>query len=249
MKKNCITLICDFKYRKFLPQMINSIRNIGKFKGDIVLITNSQYIKYKFQKINKVNTILYPKVPFKNSTNKLLKNIPDGRFKKKYIQWYKIYLFDQFFKQWKYNLFLDVNMKINNEINFIFELPLENKLYAPYDAYPNLDWKLETQFAGLEKIIEKLRENYNLDDKKYFQTGILLYDTNIINKNLINELIQLVNDYPVAKNNEQGIFNLYFKQTIKVFEPLPKTFNKISIYNFWHNIDNPATITKKTPKN
>ena len=37
-----------------------------------------------------------------------------------------------------------------------------------------------------------LEENYKLDVQNYFQTGVMYFDTNIIEKNTKNEIINLV---------------------------------------------------------
>ena len=74
-------------------------------------------------------------------------------------------------------------MRIHGDINDLLKLGTINTLYAPYDAYPNLDWTLATQFDNKSAILEDLKNNYNLKNRKYFQTGILFYDTSIIKKN------------------------------------------------------------------
>ena len=49
-------------------------------------------------------------------------------------QWNKFYLFDALFKNWEFNLYIDINMTINKEINDFFDIEAINKLYAPYDV-------------------------------------------------------------------------------------------------------------------
>lgn len=60
-----------------------------------------------------------------------------------------------------------------------------------------------------KKYIDLLNNNYNLDILT-FQTGLMLYDTNIISNNTFNDLIDLNIKYPISKTNEQGIIGLYF---------------------------------------
>ena len=50
-------------------------------------------------------------------------------------------------------------MTINKEINDFFDLKPINKLYAPYDAYPDLDWTLESQFAKNKNKLESLKKD------------------------------------------------------------------------------------------
>jgi len=58
-------------------------------------------------------------------------------------------------------------------------------------------------------LFDKLEENYKLEVQNYFQTGVMYFDTNIIEKNTKNEIINLVKKYPISISNEQAILNLY----------------------------------------
>ena len=131
-------------------------------------------------------------------------------------------------------------MTIRDDINNLFNLRSENKLVAPYDAYPDLDWNLESQFTNDKILLHELSQKYDLSLRKYFQTGILLYDTAIIKKNTFQDLINLVEKYPVSKNNEQGIMNLYFIFEKNEFEPLNS-----SVYSYWYEKNKKATVTKR----
>ena len=73
----------------------------------------------------------------------------------------------------------------------------------------------------------KLNNTYNLNID-YFQTGILLYDTNIIENDTFNNLLKLSNEYPISRTNEQGITALYFTN----IKPL---FKQIKIHNDYTN--------------
>ena len=88
--------------------------------------------------------------------------------------------------------------------------------------------------------MEELRKDYDLNTRKYFQTGIIFYDTSIIKKDTISSLIQLVEKYPVSKNNEQGIMNLHFLYDRNLYFPLDK-----DVYSYWSKNNLDAVITKK----
>ena len=243
-KNTCITLLADKNYIHFFPKIYKQIREVGNFDGDINLITNKKKLKIKPRNYNKVNIFEFDQIRFSEDCNKELNNIPNGRNKVKPYQWNKFYLFDTLFKNWNFNLYIDINMTINKEIDAFFDVKPINKLFAPYDAYPDLAWTLESQFTENKNKIRTLKERFNLETRKYFQTGILYYDTDLINNEIFDNLIELVEKYPVSKNNEQGILNLYFLYEYPKFEALPKSYNNNDLYTYWKNQNNPAIITK-----
>jgi hypothetical protein len=49
----------------------------------------------------------------------------------------------------------------------------------------------------------------------------MLFDTNIILDNTFNDLINLMNKYPISKTNEQAIMNLYFNAEKNVWKQIP----------------------------
>lgn len=75
------------------------------------------------------------------------------------------------------------------------------------DAYPFYEWKLHLQFdlesrpdiAGkLEGVCPFIRE------RDYFQTGLLLFDTNVaINTTTVDDIWELALAFPISKTNEQ----------------------------------------------
>ena len=241
-KNQCVTVLANRRYLDFFPVFYNQLRDKGEYKGEINLITDNSIHLSSFNKKNykNINVFKFNKIKFSKNTLRKLDSIENGRNLTKPFQWNKFYLFDNQFKEWDFNLYMDINMNINGNINNLLDLKKEKKLIAPYDAYPDLDWTLESQFNGDNATLEKLKNNYDLTLKKYFQTGILFYDTSIIEKDTVQDLIDLVEEYPVAKNNEQGIMNLYFIFEKNLFSPLDK-----SVYSYWSEKNDKATITKK----
>ena len=84
---------------------------------------------------------------------------------------------------------------------------------------------LHNQFckSNMEYFINLKNEfNLNID---YFQTTILLYDTNIIEDDTYNKLLNLTFKYPISNTNEQGIIALYFTNIKPLFKQI-KTHNE-----------------------
>jgi len=247
MKNIGIVLLANKEYIKYFDQIYNDLRLVGKFDGDIILLTDTQTNCKKITKIGDKNLIIkrFEKIKFPRITLRQLNKIQYGRNKEKSFQWHKFYLFDKYFKNWDYIFYLDINMKIKNDINPLLEKNSQNTLFAPFDGYPDLDWKLRSQFDENNTLINELENSYDLENPKYFQTGILFFDTNIINDDSFDNLIRLTNRFPISKNNEQGIMNLYFLYDIPVFKRLPQSIGNSLTYSYWDPGHNQVMIIKK----
>ena len=246
-KNTAITVMANKPYLKFFEQIHYDLRETGKYYGDIILLTDEKTNCKKINKLNdkKINIKRFNKIKFSRNANNNLNKIKFGRNKTKQFQWHKFYLFNEFFKNWNFIFYLDINMKIRNNINELLKLASKDTLFAPYDAFPNLDWKLKSQFDTENPLYDELKQKYDLENPKYFQTGILFFDTGIIRKNTFKRLSELTETYPISKNNEQGIMNLYFLYDFPVFKRLPENVQSKKTYSYWklENID--SIITKK----
>ena len=247
VKNIAMTVLANKSYLDNFEKIYHDLREIGKYSGDIVLLTDNRTNCNQIKKLKdeKVTIKRFQKIKFSRETNKHLNKIEFGRNKSKPFQWHKFYLFNEFFKKWNFIFYLDINMRINHEINELLDLAEENTLFAPYDAFPDLDWKLKSQFNTESLIYEKLQAKYDLDNPKYFQTGILFYDTDIIKNNTFDELLTLSETYPISKNNEQGIMNLYFMYDFPVFKKLPDRIKSKKTYSYWKLEEIESIITKK----
>ena len=59
----------------------------------------------------------------------------------------------------------------------------------------------------------------------------------------MNELIALNKEYPISRNNDQGIIGLYF---YKKWKQLKRKNDKIYFYDFVKCVNEPYIMTKKT---
>lgn len=235
MSDNCVILMCNKPYIDKAKKTIEQLRIIGKYDDDIVLLIGDDL---KNENINFQNVIVkyFPDID-RSSIIEILKDKPvslDGREFTKSFQWHKIYIFDIYFKQWKKCLYIDAGMNIFNPIDKIINLDCTNKLLAHSDAYPKYEWKLKIQFdeKNFPELYEELYSKFNLEID-YFQSGILLYDTNIIEYNTKNDLLELSNRYINSRTNEQGIMNIYFNCIKKIWEPIKIKDEDIYYYDYW----------------
>jgi len=184
--------------------------------------------------------------------NNTIKNQFRRKVWAKKFQFHKFYLFHQYFKKWEYILYIDCGMNIYSNIQPILDEKKEGVLFANRDGVDN-----ETKYGGLplfhqflkndkikeqNEIFTKLKNNYNLYTLS-FQTTLLLFNTNLIKKNTMNELIALNKEYPISRNNDQGIIGLYF---YKKWKQLKRKNDKIYFYDFVKCVNEPYIMTKKT---
>ena len=104
---------------------------------------------------------------------------------------------------------------------------------------------LSSQFDMSKAESKSLTNNFDLQDKRYFQTGLMFYDTNIIQNQMIEEVLKLANQYPLSITNEQGVLNLYFQKRKNIYYELPEYLNKQIIYFYWMLPDQKVKITKQ----
>ena len=92
------------------------------------------------------------------------------------------------------------------------------------------------------KIVEK---KFDLNDSRYFQTGLMYLNTQIIKSKMISEIIEYANLYPISITNEQGILNLYFQDNKHLANELPEFINNDIIYFYWMLKNQDIIITKQ----
>ena len=135
-------------------------------------------------------------------------------------------------------------MSIHHDINPIISVRPKNKLYARADGFPEYKWKLSSQFDTTQKIYDQLSKDFDLEITDYFQTGLMYFDTEIIESSTFREIISLVEKYPISITNEQGILNLYFLFINKKYSELDLYIDGKLTYFYWKTKDSEVIITK-----
>lgn len=252
MKTESKTVICfvgNFKYLyKNFSRIFNELTINGNYKGDILIITSlfAPTILIKETRGKNVHILRFKKIKFNKKAEYLLSNLSKkpNRHVTKNFQWHKLYLFHEKLKKWKYVFYLDINMTIHHDINELLNIKPSNKLLAREDGYPEFKWKLKNQFDSNQALYKKLSKNYNLENQKYFQTGLMFFDTSIIKSQTLDEIISLVNKYPISVTNEQGILNLYFMYEKNIYENLIHELGGKITYFYWKLLNKEVMITK-----
>ena len=251
-----VCFVADFKYLlKYFPQIYMQLREKGKYEGQVLVITKlltpTIFVKF-LRKKNKITILRFKKIKFDKSTNFNLSKLSSNpnRHNTKNFQWHKLYLFHKKIKQWKYIFYLDINMNIHHDINPIISIKPQNSIFARADSFPNYNWKLKTQFDNNHKLFKKLEDEYNLEITNYFQTGILYFDTNIVNDKTLREILLLIKKFPISITNEQGILNIYFIFEKLQYKELVENINGKLSYFYWKNNKQEVIISKAlTEKN
>lgn len=251
--RKAIAVVSNFKFlRNNFDNLYFQLRTFGKYQGEILIITSKLTPTFFIRSIRKKNNIKilrFKKINFDKKTEFELNNVNTlggpNRNKTKKFQWHKLHLFDEYFKNWDYIFYLDINMNIHYDVNKILDIIPKNCFMARADAYPDYDRELKSQFDQTHSLFDKLEENYKLEVQNYFQTGVMYFDTNIIEKNTKNEIINLVKKYPISISNEQAILNLYLYLDKKIYKELPPEIDDFITYFYWKIENKKIIITKK----
>ena len=183
---NICVFVANKKYfNKFVTTCQQLVTN-GKYTGPICLVigddlNNHKMLGHDIIKNNNIIVKYFPDIKFPDAFYKINNNInSDGRNLTKKFQWHKMHLFNVYFKEWDSVFYIDCGMHILSDISPMIKEVSKNTLLAHSDAYPNYKWKLRRQFCDKHSnYFKKLTNNYDLNID-YFQSGILLYDTQII---------------------------------------------------------------------
>lgn len=241
---HCVVFVCNTAYWQKLLNTMKQLVSIGKYKGDIVVVIGDD----KNEKTEEINLSKYigrniivkkfPEINFGNDFNKYFKNLKrHQRWTWSGFQYHKYYVFDKYFKKWDNIFYMDSGIKIYKDINPMLKLFKKNTLLAHSDAWPKYKWKLDNQFDKTQDKFNELKKEFNLN-VDYPQSTIMLYDTNIIKDNTLNNLIELTKKYPISITNDQGIIALYWTSIDKKWEQI-----ELGYYAYFKMNDN-QTMSK-----
>lgn len=244
-----VILLTNSAYSRQCLMTIAGCRTVGNYKGDIVVLTDSDlsdnFLKYgvivkKYHPID-IQPILtkITERPFTDT---------DGRELTKQIQWQKLNIFHTYFKQWRKIFYIDAGMHVFGDINIFFDLIRPNQVLAHCDDFPEYTTKLAGQFNRLSypTVFKELAKNYTLE-RCCYQTGIMLFDSSIIESDTISKIMNLAYKYHISRTNEQGILNLYFYEKLV---QVPIYRNGKFLYDYWERFGKHCTdyILLKYPK-
>ena len=220
-KNGVFTLVTDLNDLNLAKQTILELRCKGKWKGAIVLITIDFELEEEFKTTYSITEKKFDVI----DTSNLVRRIgPEGfsnsdKRELKLSQWEKLHVFDDYFKQWKWVVYLDAGLAI--DVTYVIGLDCTNKILSPQDG----DKRFHLQVSyDKPQYINMMCSKYGKEmlDSTSMLNCMWIYDTAILDKCNKQELIQGMNDYPCCKTNEMAIMNLFFHFKYRLWEPLPK---------------------------
>jgi lipopolysaccharide biosynthesis glycosyltransferase len=132
----------------------------------------------------------------------------------KLIQYLKFHTFDPWFKQWDVVFYVDAGVEVYGDLNRMkAACDPSGVFYAHSNGYPEYSTfgTLRGQFEPIldSTVADVLENSYDLN-KDSFQSTIMIFDTSLIKNSTLSSLYTLLDLYPIANRNDQGILNLYF---------------------------------------
>lgn len=231
MEKTVVVTLTDVGYFSRAKRTIIDARSRGEWTGDLILITVGfdapknfldyyNVIQKRVEHINTENLIeQYNRFP--------LKTVEDQRHLLKLSQWNKFYVFDEYFKNWDKVIFFDAGLRIFDKISILDSIDCKDSILAPDDAAPFEDQKRFKCMLEIDANIyatEKLFQEYPISilEERYFLNCIWVYDTSLLERCTMNEMIDAMNKYPICRCNEMSIMNLLLTMKYKVWKPFPE---------------------------
>ena len=245
----CVVFVCNNKYLSKFKNTLQKLRTNGQYEGDVLLIIGND-LKEQENKLKKnynIQVKYFPDIVFSYYFYKINDTIKsDGRTKTKKFQWHKLHLFNTFFKKWDYIFYIDCGMRIHRPIQPMLDSKKEGKILAHNDAYPNniSRWRLSIQFEKKHTLFKELEKKYNLEIS-YFQTGLMFFDTSIVNENTFDDLLKLANKYPICRTNEQAIIALYYTNIDNKWEQIQIQDEEQYYYDYMRRDNNKPYIMHK----
>lgn len=136
----------------------------------------------------------------------------------------KIYLFDDFFKQWDYVVYLDVDIVTRGSIDGVL-----NNL-STFSACCSLGQNIENNLVSHDKIplniLGELKQKYDFKQKA-FNSGVMAFPTSIIYDSIKEDILSIYNKYVNYGlfGGDQLPFNLFFYGK---WAELPSAYNQIT---------------------
>jgi hypothetical protein len=222
----CAVFVCNKAYFHKLVRTMTQLVTSGNYKGDICLVIGNDLLddpllEHPIIKDNAVIIKHFPDIAFPQDVLDLqLKLDRKKEWNGKMFQFHKFYLFSTYFKKWDYVFYVDAGMWIFSDIMPIVNQKQKKTLLSHSDAYPDYVWKLDHQFdKTMTSEFKELSSKYNLN-VDYFQTSLMIYDTDIIEDGTVTDLINLFLSYPISITNDQGIIALYYTNVKPYFKQL-----------------------------
>jgi hypothetical protein len=228
-----IVTLSDIHQQARAKRTILDARTRGEWTGDIVWITvgftpSTQFLDFYRVQAHRVEHLDTSALLTYYQKNPLLPTC-DQRETKKLTQWDKFYVFDSWFLQWGRVVYLDAGLRVVDRMEHLLELDCSGSIMAPDDA---AIYDQEKRFSGIIEadserhptVMEEWLKEYSSEilNERYFLNCMWMYDTHLLHRIHITDLIDAMNRYPICRCNEMTIMNLIFTFKHRVWKPFPE---------------------------
>lgn len=236
MSKTVVVTLTDYGYYHRARRTLLDIRTRGKWAGDLVLITvgfspSRNFLDY-YDIIDHSVTSVDVSILVEEYKKNPLKTVLDQRHLNKLAQWNKFHVFDDFFKKWDKVIFFDAGMRVLDKVSILDSLQCEGKILAPDDSTQTQRFEAMFEVTANKEVEKLLLEEFPKEilRERYFLNCIWVYDTAIIDKCGVKEMVEYMNKYPICRCNEMTIMNLLLVFKYKLWKPFPSILNDKSFY-------------------
>ena len=228
-----LVTLSDVNQQSRAKRTILDSRTRGEWKGDIVWITVGFDPSPVFTEFHRVRTYRVEHLDTRPLLDYYqqhpLRPTCDDRETKKLTQWDKFYVFDSWFLQWERVIYMDAGLRIVDRLAHLLELDCTGVLLAPDDAAPydtekRFDGIIEADAGRHPEVVESLLKEYppEILKERYFLNCIWMYDTALLHRIHLTDLIDAMHRYPICRCNEMTIMNLLFTFKHRVWRPFPE---------------------------
>ena len=231
--KTVVVTLSDVAQQGRAKQTIMDLRSRGEWTGDLVWCAVGfdpcpvfvDFYRVRVYRVEHLETRglleYYAQHPLRPTC--------DQRETKKLTQWDKFYVFDSWFLQWERVIYLDAGLRVVDRIVHLLDVDTTGLLLAPDDAAP---YDTEKRFGGIIEaeeerhpdVVASLWKEYSPEilKERYFLNCMWMYDTTLLHRIHMTELIDTMNRYPICRCNEMTVMNLVFAFKHRVWRPFPE---------------------------
>jgi hypothetical protein len=168
----------------------------------------------------------------------------DGRELTKINQWEKLQVFDDYFRSWNIVVYLDAGMRVLDDVKYLLELDCKNKFLCHKDEPPSDRTFFRNQLSlhNLELVRQFIDEFGDvLDSHDNFLNTMWMYDTAILDTTSKEELIDVMQRYPMFKCNEMTAMNCIINYKHGLWVPFPQRASNGKLLCSWSELDHQGT--------
>ncbi|MCH9812220.1 hypothetical protein K0U07_05630 [bacterium] len=239
----CVIFVCDKNDTVRFRHTYEQLRRYGRYQGDVCLIATGglcakdvPFFSGKNCHVVSFDQIELPSIIFKTAIK--------PRAIEAQIQ--KFHIFQAYFKEWDFLLYLDCGMQIHKNIDVILQGRKKGAYLAPGDLNikGHIPAKIACQFKDLgDGSYQKILNEFDMT-KLFPRSGIALYDSSIIQEDSVDTLVTLLNTYPYGWG-DQGYIALYVIFLNPVWEPLVREDKNGYYYDFCPRTDKEVYVMHK----